>query len=148
MAAVAADSGAEALHPLLDPGFLAALSARAGRRRGEVRSRLMALIAGDELPAVVTARRGKAQFLEVFLLAPTREFVTSWGGAGVDPAVVDAAALRRVWSQWPISGVAGLLVQQLWLASAPVPVPARSFQPRPPLPWRHVHDRCPTPARE
>jgi len=129
MAAVAADVGAEALHPLLDPGFLAALSARAGRQRGAVRSRLLALIADGELPAVVTARRGKARFLEVFLRAPTHEFVSSWDGAGTDPALVDAAALRQAWSQWPIPGTSASLVQHLWLASRSTAPPAHQHPP-------------------
>ncbi|MEH1101632.1 asparagine synthase-related protein [Micromonospora sp. CPCC 205561] len=119
--AVAADHRVALTQPLLDEGFLAALSGLAGGRRRPTRDELLAEIVGGSLPVEVTAPRRKARFLEVFLRATTREFVRSWDGDGVDPRLVDAAALRSLWSRWPIPGGTAGLVQQLWLAANPTP---------------------------
>lgn len=115
-------------HPLLDPAFVAALVGWAGRRRRPPRAELLAGIAAGELPAVVVAPRGKAHFLEVFLRAPTREFVRGWDGGGVDTDVVDPAALRAAWARWPIPECTAGLVQHLWLRQNP---PAPSVRPVP-----------------
>ncbi|MFJ6197299.1 asparagine synthase-related protein [Micromonospora sp. NPDC092111] len=121
--AVADDHAVELGHPLLDHGFLAALTALAGHRRRTSRDGLLAEIAGGALPAEVTAPRRKARFLEVFLRTPTREFVRSWDGTGADPDLIDVARLRDIWSRWPIPGGTAALVQQLWLAAEPAPAP-------------------------
>lgn len=115
--AIAAPSDVRVMNPLLDAGFLAALANVAVRHQGASRAELLHLIAGEAFPDAATELRPKAHFLEVFLRTPTREFVQSWDGRGADESVVDVAALRRLWSQWPIPGATAGLVQQLWLAS-------------------------------
>lgn len=127
-AAVAEDHDVTPVHPLLDHGFLDALTALAGRRHHTSRDGLLAEIVGDALPPEVTAPRRKAHFRDVFLRTPTREFVRSWDGTGADPELVDVAALRDTWSRWPIPGGTAALVQQLWLATTPPPAPR--FPPR------------------
>ncbi len=114
---VAGACGPRVVNPLLNPGFVAALAALGSRGEGLSRADLLRLIAGDAFPAAATERRPKADFLEVFLRAPTREFVQSWDGRGADESVVDVRALRQIWSRWPIPGATAALVQHLWLSS-------------------------------
>lgn len=109
-------------HPLLDAGFVAALTDRYGQRPRPARTALLADIAAGRLPAEVIAPRPKARFLEVFFRTPTREFVHGWatGGGeltGVDEDLVDVDALRRIWSRWPIPGCTATLLQHLWLTT-------------------------------
>ncbi|MEU4780693.1 asparagine synthase-related protein [Micromonospora sp. NPDC023633] len=122
------------VQPLLDSVFAGALTGWAGHRRRPTRAELLAGIAAGELPASVTAPRRKAHFLAVFLRRPTREFVRHWDGHGIDEDVVDAAALRKVWSRWPIPECTAGLVQDLWLrqnppASSPWPTPRMEVSP-------------------
>jgi asparagine synthase (glutamine-hydrolysing) len=121
LARIAADHDVALVNPLLDGGFLAALTVQAGGRRRRTRTELLAEIAAGSLPDVVTAPRPKARFLEVFLRAPTRHFVRTWDGSGADEDLVDVAALRDLWSRWPIPGGTAGLVQSLWLKTNPVP---------------------------
>lgn len=118
LARLGGDHGVLVTNPLLDPGFHAALSARAGRWRGARRDELLAVITADAFPPVVTAPRPKARFREVFLRAPTRRFTGSWDGTGVDEDLVDVAGLRAAWSTWPIPPGTASLVQHLWLTGA------------------------------
>ncbi|MBQ1074976.1 hypothetical protein KBX06_17650 [Micromonospora sp. C31] len=122
------------VQPLLDPVFTGALVRWAGHLRRPTRAQLLAGIAAGELPAPVTAVRRKAHFLAVFLRSPTREFVRRWDGDGVNEDVVDPAALREVWSRWPIPECTAGLVQHLWLrqhppASSPRPAPRMEVSP-------------------
>ena len=117
LTALGADAGVAVVNPLVDPGFLASLAADV-RGLPLTRAELLHRMAGDVLPEAATALRPKAHFLEVFLREPTREFVRTWDGSGVDTDVVDPDALRTAWSRWPIPGGTGALVQQLWLATA------------------------------
>ncbi len=119
LALVAADHGATVVHPLLDEPFLTTLISADGRRPGIRRTELLARIAQGDLPAVITAPRPKARFLEVFLRSPTRRFTSTWDGAGADESLIDVVALRRLWSTWPIPPGTSALVQHLWLAADP-----------------------------
>jgi asparagine synthase (glutamine-hydrolysing) len=115
LAAVAADHDVRLVNPLLDADVLLALTAPG--LEGLSRAELLSAVAPADLPAAVVAPRPKAYFREVFLRDPTRRFVGSWDGRGVDEDLVDVDALARAWSVWPIPpGTAGL-VQQAWLAS-------------------------------
>ncbi len=114
LAGVGADHQVSVVNPLLDAGFLAALIVRAGRLRTPTRQQLLTLIAGDELPAVVTAPRGKATFLEAFVRRHARNFMAGWDGSGVDEDLVDPVALKRLWSTWPIVPGTTALLQHLW----------------------------------
>ncbi|PZF87082.1 asparagine synthase-related protein [Micromonospora endophytica] len=123
-AAVAADHRVALTQPLLDAGFLQALTAHCGHRRNATRFDLLAEIARDALPTVVTAPRGKARFNEVFLREPTMRFIRQWPGTDVDPDIIDVPALRSLWSRGAVVPRQSLLIQQLWLAANPPPVPS------------------------
>ena len=114
---VAAPFDVLVVSPLVDPGFVTALARAGHRRTPPLRSDLLAELGSGALAPVITAPRPKAHFLEVFFRAPTRALVSTWDGYGVDPRLVDVAALRRVWSQWPVPGATAPLVQQVWLAA-------------------------------
>ncbi|MFJ2081954.1 asparagine synthase-related protein [Micromonospora chokoriensis] len=116
LAAMATDHDVLAVTPLLDDGFATALSAHHGGLRSPSRRELLAAVADDALPPLVVAPRRKATFDEVFFRAETRELVRAWGGGGVDSSLVDADALRREWSGWPVNPRTAALVQQIWLA--------------------------------
>lgn len=115
--AVARDEDVRLVSPLVDPDFLAALATEMRGTRGRTRTELLRAVSDGAVPDVVTAPRPKAHFLEVFLRGPTRRFVQAWDGSGVDRALVDTAALRELWSRWPIPGGTAGLGQQLWLAA-------------------------------
>ena len=118
LAAMARDNDVLILHPLADDGFVAALGRSAlGKQSAMTRPELLGAIAGKAIPALAYAPRPKAKFLEVFFRSPTRELVTSWAGGGTDPALVDAAALERLWASWPPPPATAGLVQQVWLSS-------------------------------
>lgn len=121
LAGVAAEHDVSVVNPLLDAGFLMALATEPGGLRLPGRDELLARIAGDTLPAVITAPRRKATFLQVFLRRHSRDFVASWDGSGVDTDLVDPVALRREWSRWPIPPGTVSLLQQLRLAAHPDP---------------------------
>ncbi|MFI0793944.1 asparagine synthase-related protein [Micromonospora rubida] len=121
LAAVAADHAVLAVTPLLDDGFAAALAAHHGGLRSPSRRELLAAIADAALPPLIVAPRRKATFDEVFFRAATRETVGAWDGGGVDESLVDVAALRREWSDWPVNPRTAALVQQVWLAGRPAP---------------------------
>jgi hypothetical protein len=105
-------------NPLVDGAFVAGLARFGGDRPASTRLEVVTALAGDAVPAAVLHPRRKARFLDVFFREPTRRFLRTWDGAGVDPALVDVAALRRLWSGWPVPpGTAGL-VQQAHRASS------------------------------
>ncbi|MGF7238834.1 MAG: asparagine synthase-related protein [Frankia sp.] len=128
LSAAASDSDVAVVNPLLDHGFVAALSAYLGAGESPSRADLLTRVAGGTLPPVITAPRPKARFLDVFLRAPTRAFTSGWDGSGLDEDLVDVTSLRALWSRWPIPpGTAGL-VQQAWLAaSRPQPTSPPTF---------------------
>lgn len=116
--AIAAGVGARILHPLLDPGFVAALARHGGWLGFGDRRATIAALFGDVIPPAVLARRDKAIFGEVFWRAPTRALMRAWDGEAVDRETVDPTALKAVWSgDGPFASTA-LLVHQIWLARA------------------------------
>ena len=114
---LAADHDVLLVNPFVDRRFVASLSQVPGIRSPTSRCEVLGAIAAGAVPAVAYASRTKAHFLEVFLRSPTREFVASWDGSGVDPALVDVPSLRRLWSMWPIPPATAGLVQQAWLST-------------------------------
>jgi hypothetical protein len=114
---LAADADAKVVHPLLDPGFLAALCGSgtspetAGGRAGLIGQLF------NTYPGAVLSPRPKARFGEVFWRRHTRSLLAAWAGGGIDPLVVDPAALRREWDRPRPSLCTAMLAQQVWLAS-------------------------------
>lgn len=115
--AMAAFHGARIAHPLLAPSVLAALAAAGGATGFPSRRATLSAGFSDLVPAAVAQRRTKATFGEVFLREPTRAFVASWDGSGVDLSLVQADALARVWaSEVPMR--TALLLQDLGVPTA------------------------------
>ena len=123
LTAVAADHDVTLVNPLVAPRFLAALREDVGSTTELSRADLLERLSDGRFPDVITALRPKARFLEVFLREPTRSFVRTWDGSGVDGRQVDIEALRDIWSRWPIPGGTAGLVQQAWLAGHSTPSP-------------------------
>lgn len=104
----------EVVAPLADHGFVQALAQELGAGPAPRRAALVAAIAREAAPPVVWQARRKARFGEVFLAQHARTLAQAWDGAGLDPRVVDADALARLWSRWPVPlGTAGLLQEVL-----------------------------------
>jgi asparagine synthase (glutamine-hydrolysing) len=114
------DHDAAVIHPLLEPGVVAAVAAGGGRHGFSRRSEAVATLFGDLLPRALHARRSKATFGEVFTRGPTRAMAATWDGGGVDTALVDPACLRAQWTGDPATTshalASALLLQNLALA--------------------------------
>jgi asparagine synthase len=115
--AIARDAGAGIGHPFLEPRFLVALSRAWGRLGPPDRTWAMENLFGDLLPRLVLSRRSKAWFGNAFVTETTLRFVHHFDGAGLDHALVDPEALRRVWQRDDRVIWTATLIQALWLAS-------------------------------
>jgi hypothetical protein len=113
---LALDADTVLVHPLLDPGFLAALARTGGRLGLGDRTAGMRALFGELLPDDVLARPTKAEYGEAFWGAGTREFAAGWTGAGVDPALVDVTALKREWLKPRPHEDSAMLLHSAWLA--------------------------------
>jgi asparagine synthase (glutamine-hydrolysing) len=102
--------------PLLERGVLAALAGAGGWLGFPTRPNALIRLFGDLLPHDVLSRPTKATFNGVAFGVATRAFAASWDGTGVDPALVDAEALRAEWLSPMPSGTTSLLLHQAWLA--------------------------------
>jgi asparagine synthase (glutamine-hydrolysing) len=117
LAAVVEDEGATLVDPMLDRGFVAALAAAAPDGGYSTRTEAMRSLAGDLLPDDVCARSTKAVFQRPFWNQHAEAFAKAFDGTGVDPALVDADALKRHWSdpEGPTAQSMTVL-QAAWLA--------------------------------
>jgi hypothetical protein len=123
-AALCAARGGSFSTPLLAPRFLAALAARGGRLGFGDRTAAMTAVFAPLLSGAVLSRRSKATFGDVFWGPQSRQFAMEWDGKGLDPAWVDAEALRAAWSEpRPVYGAA-LPLQAAWLARQQRSTPA------------------------
>jgi len=111
---LARDWDVEMHHPFLDKSFVGTLAALPRGRRFTDRTSALAELFSGVLPAGLEARSSKASFAETLWGSPSRAFVSSWDGTGVDSEIVDVDALRR---RWQVDGEAGphTLLQALWL---------------------------------
>ena len=116
LALLAADAGTELVHPLLDPGFLAAVARAGGRSGFGGRTDAMRALFGDLLPEAVLTRPTKARYSEVLWGRGTREFAERWNGSGVDEALVDPTALRREWGGPAPHEDSAMLLHAAWLS--------------------------------
>jgi asparagine synthetase B (glutamine-hydrolysing) len=126
---LAGDADVRLLHPLLDEGFCASLSALPRRERFADRTEGMRRLFGELLPAEVLARRTKASFDSVFWADESRAFAERWQGEAVDEDIVDAEELAAAWRGPEPDPRSFTLLQAVWLAlderaggSAPEPV--------------------------
>lgn len=115
--AVAAAFGAARLDPFAEPEFLRALAAWGGARGITGRNPAMRALFADVLPAPLLARTTKASFNGSRFSRWSRAFAETWDGRGVDPELVDVAALRAAWSAPSPHAGSFSLLQQAWLAS-------------------------------
>ena len=115
---LAADAGAQILHPLIDDGFLAAL-ARAGGPNGFAdRTATMESLFADALPPALLSRRDKAHFAGAVWTERTRAFAAQWDGTGVPADLVDVEALRAAWQLESPDGRSLALLHAALLASS------------------------------
>lgn len=114
---LAADAGAALIHPLLEPGFLAALARAGGHLGFGDRTVAMRAIFGDLLPDEVLTRATKARYSEVLWGRGTREFAERWSGRPADQ-LVDADVLRREWLKPAPQEDSAMLLHAAWLREA------------------------------
>jgi asparagine synthetase B (glutamine-hydrolysing) len=110
-------SGCTLAHPLLERPFVAALAHGGGRLGYRSRTEAMRALFGDVLPDAVLTRRTKATFNASVVGERTRDFVRSWRGEGVDPALVDADTVRELWMSEHVPAGSLALLQHTWVAS-------------------------------
>jgi asparagine synthase (glutamine-hydrolysing) len=101
--------------PLLHPDFVHALARDGGWLGLGDRTAVLRALVSDLLPAAVIERRSKAEFGSTFMHRHTREFASSWTGAGVDPTLVDPDELRRMWVEGNRNALTSGLLQAAWL---------------------------------
>lgn len=99
-----------------EPDFVAAVAGEAGFWGWTGRTATMRHLFGDLLPRAVLERRTKAVFTNAVFTEHSREFARRWTGDGVDPALVDAEALRENWLSASPHAPSMCLLQQAWLA--------------------------------
>lgn len=114
---LADDCGARAVHPLLDPSFLAALAREGGSTGLGERTDIMKLLFADVLPTEMVRRKAKSSIGGGFWRAPTKAFAAGWDGRGVDEALVDPVGLREAWTAFRPKMGAVALLQGAWLAT-------------------------------
>lgn len=113
---LAADAGAAIVHPLATRSFrsgFAGIAPRYGFHRG--RSAAIRACFDGLLPPQLLERGSKARFEGAFWGPASRAFASGWDGTGIDPSVVDAAALRAEWALDEPDAHTYLLLQHLWL---------------------------------
>jgi asparagine synthetase B (glutamine-hydrolysing) len=113
---LAEDEGVHLVHPLLDRGFCASLSALPRGERFADRAEGMRRLFGDLLPADVLTRRSKASFDSVFWADESRAFAERWQGEAIDEGIVDAEELAEVWREPEPDPRSFTLLQAVWLA--------------------------------
>jgi asparagine synthetase B (glutamine-hydrolysing) len=116
--AIAADWSVELSHPLHAPRFLAALAAQPREHQRRSRSAAMEALVGDLLPVEVLRRSSKSHFAEVLWGPAALELAASWDGDGVDPELVDAGQLRRLWTLAEPDTQTITLLQSVWWTRA------------------------------
>lgn len=113
---MAADAGAVATSPLLDPRFVASFAHSGGRLGYTGRNAANRALFSDLLPDEVLTRSTKAVFNASVFHDHTRAFARQWTGAGVPLDLVDPERLLAQWqSDCPHAGTLQLL-QAAWLA--------------------------------
>jgi hypothetical protein len=117
LALLAGERDVQVCDPFMDPRVVAAI-ARAGGRSGPWPAHALRGALGAELlPEGLIVRAGTRTEYGPVLWGPgARAFAAAWDGRGVDPARVDAEALRAIWAGPPWLHAATLL-QAAWCAT-------------------------------
>jgi len=117
LALLAAEQGTVLYEPLLDPGFVGSLLPMTGALGFPGRTGAMRALFSGLLPDDVLARRGKAYTTSMVFGERSRDFISGWGGEGLDDGLVDPEGLATAWKcETPPPGTL-LLLQKAWLAS-------------------------------
>lgn len=103
--------------PLLDARVVHALAEHGGVLGPGDRTMALRALASDLLPDNIMARTTKAEFGGAYMGQHTRDFAEQWTGEGVDPELVDADELRRLWRSDERIAPTAALLQSAWLAS-------------------------------
>jgi asparagine synthase (glutamine-hydrolysing) len=107
----------EVVHPLADPGFLAALARTGGAAGFGPRTEAVRTLFGDLLPPETVNRTSKGEFGAALWGPGARAFAEGWTGDGVDSELVDPDALRSAWLDENPPLAAATLLQDAWLAT-------------------------------
>jgi asparagine synthase (glutamine-hydrolysing) len=126
IASLARHADVLAVHPFVDPTFLAALAAEAGPTGFRDRAAAMAALFADDLPERVVTRSTKASFNEVLWNRHAQRYAEGLTADRLAPILraleldelVDADALARHWHQSAPLANSFLLFQACWLAGA------------------------------
>ncbi len=114
---LAADHGAGAHAPFLDPAVLEALAVSGGRWGWGNRTATLKALFSDLLPDWILERTSKAEFSQPFFSANTRRFARAWDGrTGVDETAIDGEVLRATWLADRPNFQSSTLLQATWLA--------------------------------
>jgi len=103
------------INPFVNERVLVELVHLAGRDGFPSRAEAMRCLFGHLLPDPILARQTKATFGGELWGEATTQFMSSWGGAGVDHRLVDAARLRCEFQGGQPSFRTVLLLHQAWL---------------------------------
>jgi asparagine synthase (glutamine-hydrolysing) len=113
-----ADHGASVGAPFLEPRLLESLALAGGHWGWGNRTETMRALFADLLPPDVITRTTKAEFSEPFFGEQTRSFAERWDGrSGLDTSIVEADALRQIWSGRQPHFFSTMALQSAWLAS-------------------------------
>jgi asparagine synthase (glutamine-hydrolysing) len=114
---LAAADGVRVINPLLDRSVLSELAALGGKRGFASRTEAMQMLCGRLLPGAVIERVTKASFVGAVWGPAVREFLSTWGGEGVDARWVHVARLKAELTKPEPDTRAILLLHQAWLSS-------------------------------
>ncbi len=121
---VAAEHGAIAIHPFIEPEAMSAIARTVGPGGIGERTVMMRALFRDLLPDELLERPGKAHFTEAYATSTLLQFVRQWRGGGVDRDLVDEEGLRETWREAETMALprshfffTALLIQSAWLAS-------------------------------
>lgn len=111
--------GTQLVQPLADPHFIRAAAAAAPPEGFSNRGEAIQAYFGSILLPEVASRSTKASFTSILWGPEGRAFASRWDGTGLDPALVDAEALRNAWSTGSHPDFRSLTaLQAAWLASS------------------------------
>lgn len=119
---LAADGGSRLVSPFGDPRFRVAFARLGGSRGFRSRTDAMQALFEGLLPMALLQRSTKAEFGRAIWNRHSHAFAREWTGDGLDPALVDTDALRRLWNWDPEAPGrpdfrSASLLQAAWLAS-------------------------------
>lgn len=115
---LADDEGVTLVEPFYDPAVIRAVGRERPQWGFDSRTQVFEHFFSDLLPPEVLRRNTKAYFTGAAWGPGARSFAATWDGrAGVDPTVVDTAALRAAWGAEVPDARSVSLLQAAWLTT-------------------------------